>query len=876
MAGVDTPVKTRKRAAVLLAAGVGLIQLLGVHGTFSYPFSGMALMNFMVARVEPGSPADVAGLTDGDVITAIDGVPTSRPYRCRQIIESGEVGEALLLDVTREDRPFRVELTLERLPRGEAMLHVGRSAVSIVFLLLAIGVYLRRTDRLGLLFFLLCSSLAVLLTKPLPIESPYLYGAYQGMRGLAERFVPPFFLHFFLLFPEGEKTPRRSVLAAVYTPAIALSLGFLYVLVAGSFLGVDVGRGASLLLSVASSVYFGLCFLAGAALFVVAYYRRRSAETRRRLRVALWGTVAGVLPIALVTVALNLLPTIRIPGERFFFFSIVLIPASFAYAILRHRVLDVQLLLRRSIVYSALTALLLAVFFLMVTLFGEAVENLTGRSGLVVSVLSIFAIAVMANPLRNKLQDAADQIFFRKRRDSFRALKELGDALSAAMDLDALVMILVSKMSSSLGLERVAVYVKHRAEGGEALELKGGDPETLPRRLQLGSPATAALERAAGPVSLADLAKAERDVVSMRSSDGALRARGGADSHSSEVGADTAAVASHSAVLVAESPAAMATSTETGTGPEEVNRLIESGLKSAVPFLAWGKLRGAVMLDVEPVALPPHQRELLAALADRAGTAVDNALLYREALERHRLEKELSVARRIQEDLLPGEDPVFPTADVSGSMIPSHEVGGDYYDYVSLKGKRLGIAIGDVTGKGIPAALLMAAVQATLRAEAEREPSPAELVSRINKRVHTLQQPERFATFFYCCLDAGARTLTYCNAGHHPPLLLRSAGDIERLTEGGLLMGFQGDAPYVEGTIELNEGDTVVLYTDGIIEQSDGRESFFGEEGLMEVIEANRDLGAGQLKKRIIESVKEFSPSGSNDDDLTVVVIKVF
>jgi serine phosphatase RsbU (regulator of sigma subunit) len=424
-----------------------------------------------------------------------------------------------------------------------------------------------------------------------------------------------------------------------------------------------------------------------------------------------------------------------------------------------------------------------------------------------------------------------------------------------------------------MGLERVAVYVKHKADGPEALEFKGGGQMTLPPQLQLGPAGTAFLEKSSAPISLVELAQAEAQTVKAHTEKGA--GPGASGPMTPTMAGDTG----EGGTALMTPPAARTeteTAIEASPGVQDLEQLMENGLTSVVPFLAWGKLRGTLLLDVEPTALPPQQRELLAALADRAGTAIDNALLYREALERHRLEKELSVARRIQQDLLPGKDPVFPTADVSGSMIPSHEVGGDYYDYVSLKGKRLGIAIGDVTGKGIPAALLMAAVQATLQAEAEREPSPAELVARINKRVHTLEQPERFATFFYCCLDAAARTVTYCNAGHHPPILLRADGSIEELMEGGLLMGFQAEPPYKEETISLGQGDTVVLYTDGIIEQSDGEDSYFGVEGLVEVIKAHKDLGASQLKKRIIDSVKDFSPSGSNDDDLTLIVIKVF
>ncbi len=820
MAGLDKPTGAQKLAAAVLAVGIGLIQLLGIHGISRQPFSGMALTGFLVARVEPGSPADVAGLADGDVITAVDGVSTGHSQRCQQIMETAGVGRTLRLDLSRHGVDIHTKLTYAPLPRGEALIYLSRSAISIIFLLLGVAVYLKRTDRLGLVFALLCSSFAVLLATPPPIRDLYLYTAHRALLSLAVALLPAFFVHFFLLFPEAKRTPPGRVLGVIYVPAVLLATVSIGLLVAGTFTSLALGRTAVLVINAASSVYFAACFIAGAVLFLVAYYRNRSSENRRRLRVALWGTVAGVLPIALVVVALNLHPTLKIPGERFIVFSIVLIPASFAYAIARHRVLDVQLLIRRSIVYSTLTAVFLAVFFLLITLFGTAVESITGRSGLLVSALSIFAIAVMANPLRNRLQVAVDQLLFKKRYDSFRALKELGDALSTAMDPDALVMILVSRISTSLGIQKLAVYTRERTDDAYTLELRGGGPPgTLPAKLELTADAAAALESNGAPISLAELA---------RMGDG-------------------------------------------GTGaPVE-----ESGLASAVPFLAWGKLRGLLLLDADAARMPSHERELLTALAARAGTAIDNALLYREALERHRLEKELSVARRIQEDLLPKQDPVFASIDVSGAMIPSHEVGGDYYDYVDLGDKRMGIGLGDVTGKGIPASLMMATVQATLRADAQRTSGPAELVALINKRVQALEHPGRLVTFFYCCLDSTNGELTYCNAGHHPPVLLRASGAVEHLTEGGLLLGMQPDPRYDEGRVTLGQGDVLVIYTDGIIEQ-EAAEEFYGEERLLEVMRAGRELSAAQLKKRIIDSVMQFSENGTNSDDLTLVVIKAY
>lgn len=859
MAGVDAPSGAQKLAAAVLAVGIGLIQLLGIHGTFRQPFSGMAVTNFLVARVEPAGPADAAGLEAGDVITAVDGVTTSRPYRCLQIMERASVGQTLELTLSRDGAPLSARVTLKPPPPNEALHRVSLSAVSIVFLLLGLVLYLRRMDRLGLLFFLLCSSFAVLLASSPPIVNVYAYTVYHALLIAAQHLLPALFLHFFLLFPEAQKPPSRRLLTFIYLPAIVLSGVSIAFLVTGAYAGIRVGRTLPLILDAASSVYLALCLIAGAALFVIAYYRNRSREMRRRLRVALWGTVAGVLPIAIVTVAVNLQPTLEIPGERFIVFFMVFIPASFAYAIVRHKVLDVQLLIRRSLVYSMLTAVLLAVFFIIITLFGTAIESLTGRSGLLVSVISIFIVAVMANPLRNRFQVVVDQLFFKKRYDSFRALKELGEALSTAMDLDALVMILVSRISSTLGIESLAVYVRERTETAYALELKGG-AGSLPKKLELHGSTMTFLEKAAAPMSLARLRSVEENA---RPADGreAEATRGDGATTASSAGREGAGGSGHNCLN--EAP---------GAG---IAALEQDGLAAAVPFLAWGKLRGLLLLDVDARQMSSHQRELLTALAARAGTAIDNALLYRDALESHRLEKELSVARRIQEDLLPSRDPVFPSIDVSGSMIPSHEVGGDYYDYVTLGEKRLGVALGDVTGKGIPAALLMATVQATLKADAERSPSPSHLVALINKRVHELEQPERFATFFYCCLDVSSKTITYCNAGHHPPVLMRANRDLEHLTEGGLLMGVQPEPQYDEGTVTLGQGDILVIFTDGIIEQSRGEE-FYGEERLIDVMRANKDLGAGQLKKRIIDSVLEFSENGTNEDDLTLVVIKVY
>ncbi len=243
--------------------------------------------------------------------------------------------------------------------------------------------------------------------------------------------------------------------------------------------------------------------------------------------------------------------------------------------------------------------------------------------------------------------------------------------------------------------------------------------------------------------------------------------------------------------------------------------------------------------------------------------------------EKEKLESELRIARSIQQRLLPHDTPEFQGYEICGGSTSAREVGGDYFDYLMFGSGSLGLAIGDVSGKGITAALLMANLQASLRAFA-REPSGiAAVMESLNVQLHRTTSPEMYATFFYGILDAASGVFSFANAGHNPPLLVRADGRIELLDAGGLPLGMMEGFPYEEAKAELFPGDTLVFYTDGVTEAENAEGEQLEDEAFREVVVSNRHLGAKEMHERIHEAVREFTAGHDQSDDLTLIALKV-
>jgi DNA-binding PadR family transcriptional regulator len=254
------------------------------------------------------------------------------------------------------------------------------------------------------------------------------------------------------------------------------------------------------------------------------------------------------------------------------------------------------------------------------------------------------------------------------------------------------------------------------------------------------------------------------------------------------------------------------------------------------------------------------------------------SIMHRFLREHDRQKRELEIAREVQQRLFPQSSPAVAGLEYAGACRPAHEVGGDYYDFIAVSHAALGIAIGDVSGKGISAALLMATLRASLRAlTSGGSGDVCGLMANLNRLVYESSSDERYATFFYGHFDGSTGELTYVNGGHHPPLLFRgegSAGNVLKLDVGGPVVGLLPECSYERGTVRIDPGDVMVAFTDGISEAMNADDSEWGEPRLLASIQANQHRATGELIRAIMADVDRHVGDTPQYDDMTLVVLR--
>jgi len=266
-----------------------------------------------------------------------------------------------------------------------------------------------------------------------------------------------------------------------------------------------------------------------------------------------------------------------------------------------------------------------------------------------------------------------------------------------------------------------------------------------------------------------------------------------------------------------------------------------------------------------------EDERLMSIIAAQSAQIIDNSRL---AQDKNRMEEQLNLAKQIQNNLLPKSPPMLEGYEVAGTSIPALSVGGDYYDFIPAGDGKLAVCLGDVSGKGLPASLLMANVQATLRALTLVDAPMSARMERANTLVFRSTDDERFVTLFYGMLNCSAHELVYCNAGHEPPFLFSKDGSSRRLQSGNLALGILDGMRYREASMRLEEGDVLVVYSDGITDAANASEELFGTDRLAELIAAHRREPADILIARILDGVAAHAGRSPQFDDLTLLVVK--
>ena len=573
--------------------------------------------------------------------------------------------------------------------------------------------------------------------------------------------------------------------------------------------------------------------------------RAGSKDAKRRLRLLFWGANVSLSPIFVLTIIAHykhvLLEAavpkwVSAPASLLLF----LFPVTLAYVIVVHRAMDVRVVIRQGLQYAVakggIRLLRLAVGFALGAAVLGALRGVD-RGGLTFYAIIAAGVGVWFG-LRSGLEWLhawTDRRFFRDAYQAEKILSELSDSVRSIGETKSLLMTVAERIAESMHVPRIAVLIDGSGPYRPAYAL--GYPE-IP---DVTFPPNAVTVRQLG---------CEGNPLRVY-----------LDNPNSWV--------NRSPELTPEERAQL--------------ELLESEL--LLPLTLKDKLLGFVSLSQKRSEEPYSGGDLrlLKSVATQTGLALENSRLTATIAEsvarREKLNRELEIAREVQERLFPQRLPAVAGLDYFGKCRPALGVGGDYYDFLALPGGKLGIAIGDVSGKGIAAALMMASLEASLRAEAMRGTDDlCTLIQSVNRLVFDATAENRYATFFYAQYDPSSRRLTYVNAGHNPPMLFRrtgGAGMPSRLEATGTVVGLLADPAFHQASLTLQPGDVFLAYTDGVSEAMNSADEEWGEGGMIATMGSADGLCAAETVERIIGAADSFAAGAEQHDDMTLVVLRV-
>jgi sigma-B regulation protein RsbU (phosphoserine phosphatase) len=794
-----------------------------------YPFQPIALGNPWPTIVGVTRETKAAGLNVRDRVSAIDGLPVNGLLDFMQRMHSHRAGDSLTVTVMRAGvprdihvpiagfRPYLIYAIVAWLLMPSLAIGLGLWVVLVrvrdplAWLMLGILIGLSQMPRAGILH---------------PLGWGYLG---LGPHLLREISVPVWaisMLLFGIYFPQRWSVDRRFpwakwILLAV--PLVALLSDGVQAIVQA----VNYPLAASLpRLRLSDSAAFFLIAPSVSIFFLAISYKYSDAsmgsDDRRRLKLLYWGATAGLTPLFLLFVY-DFLIRRRSPGDGDgllligAFMALVFFPLSMAYVVVVERAMDVRMVVRQGMQYTlASRGVRILQGMLTAGIIALAVNSggssVSGPLRMLYIAIGV-AVVISLRRAADTVRRWVDRRFFREAYNAEQILGELSEQVRGILDRDALLQTVVRKISESLHVEQIAVMLRDGGMFRPALAT--GYPAAFDATIPADAQAVDRLRQSRQPLAA-------------------------------------------------------------GSGQP-----LPLDAQLVLPLASRKELLGFIGLGPKKSEEPYSRSDtgLLQAVATQTGLALENASLSdaiaHEVAQRELLNREIEIAREVQQRLFPQNLPEVPALEYAGHCRPARGVGGDYYDFLALSSGRLGIAIGDVSGKGVPAALLMASLQASVRGQSQSDSgNVAQLMTNVNRLVCDASPENRYATFFYGQFDPVTRRLVYSNGGHNAPMLLRDS-EVLRLEAGGPPVGLFRPSRYEQDEVQLQPGDLLVLYTDGVSEAENPAQDEWGEDALVRSARDCIDLPPVRMIAHIMERADAFAAGAPQHDDMTLVIARV-
>jgi sigma-B regulation protein RsbU (phosphoserine phosphatase) len=777
-----------------------------------------------------------AGIRDGDQLIAIDGKILHHNFQAQDILNTFDSGEYADYTVMRDGKIFNTKVYVKKLiPFG----NLASSLSALFWMLIGFIVITAKPDgKIQKLFYVL--GVLVVFTSLhsfLPTHGDMVmfsedFGLLAvvivvlWLTGLC--YIPFWINYFFWNFPTPfEFAKKKWVKRMVFQLPALLSVAAITLAVLVFF---NVVRGMILYETVSWLGYFTLFANLTAWIALIIQYRRIESKEQKKpiLLMILAVTFGMAVGIYSAQIAPALADTIFNSPEYYMpIILITVVPLIFAYAIFKYQLMDVSVVIRNTIVYGTATVTVAAIYFFVIYVAGQSISSFLGveNQGIIAGVFFII-FALVFQSTKDKFQEFLTKRFYPEQFAHHQVLMDLSNELAIVAGLEKILLLMKNTFVEALKIKTFGILVRDKDDN-------------------------LALVDSVGMINT-DCTITESRITSF------IKEK----------------------LLITRHPAIEQSDFKTVLPDDKADKLVEEGIHTIIPMMAKRKLVGLLLFGLKHSGsrFAGKDLELLWAAANQAAISIENARLYKTEVEKQKLERDLDLARKIQQGLLPQCIPNMQGLDICGEMIPAMQVGGDYFDLIQISDSKMFVIVGDVSGKGLSASLYMTKLQTMVKLSCMDDKSPKEILVDINKRIYEELDRSWFVTITLALFDMAERKLTFCRAGHMP-ILVATNGTVQSYRTQGLGVGMEKgiifEKSLLEEEVELKPGQIYAFFTDGVTEAMNEHDEFFGDDKLNEILKNKSQVRSSEIVNEVWHSVKTFRGTAEISDDMTMVVVKV-
>ncbi len=780
-----------------------------------------------------------AGIRNGDQLLEIDGVKLKDILQAQEILnifDSGKLADYVVKKPTGEI--LRTQVFVKKLVQFGSL---AQSISALLYLIIGFIVFTAKPDGLAhrLFYFIGVFTVFSAASVLFPFDDLFFikFIAEQPITALlsssgviiSQVAVQFLFLYFVWSFPVQFKfASKKSVKIVLISSAIILSLTG--IVIASSLIWTNL-KSLYLFRSwqLITRIIFVLMYIASWFSLLIQYKREKNPDKKKPVLLFIIAfTFGSLIQLYVGTIAPAISDTIFNSPEYYMpIILVVFVPIIFAYAIFKYHLLDVSIVVRNTVIYGSAMATVAGIYFVVIYLLGQGISRVIGaeNQGFVAGIFFLI-FAFIFQSTKDKFQSFLTRKFYPEQFAYQKVLIQFSNDVSTVVGTDRILDLTTNTFIDALKINKFGIL------------LRDYDKDVL------------TLTRGIGFTNN-DCFIEKTNLVSVYKSKS----------------------------LITDFPVIEQQDFES-VFPGKAERLIEEGIYSVIPMIVKSKVVGALLfgLKYSGSKFGGKDLELLNAAANQLAVALENARLYKSESEKIKIERDLDLAKKIQQGLLPKHIPAIKGLDISGNMIPAMQVGGDYYDLIPISDSKLFVAVGDVSGKGLSASLYMTKLQTMIQISTKISQSPKEILIEINKRLYESIERSWFITMTLALFDTEQKTITFCRAGHMP-LITANNGTVESIKSEGIGLGLEKgeifERTLQEVKLKTKPNQIFAFFSDGITEAMNEKDEMFGEDKLNKLLGGHTNSRPTDVMDNIWNEVKSFRGSTSPNDDMTMVIVKV-